>query len=225
MATVLGRCCLRLSGGSLKRDVPAICAGFGSGFIDSLAKRAELLVGLEFRGIIPVRRVDVSLLENFDEFRGVSGVGGMSPESGKLPNVSVGMGIVCETEKRVPVCGSFSHNQVGRSHGVPGEEGIKKSFQPAFSPVFREESFVQPVEAECRDEGVEFSEEKGDHDDQRRAVGEVEAGEDDKIMEEDEQTVQPQGGSDLIEIGGALAVMSERERRVVGGSGLLWSED
>ena len=92
------------------------------------------------------------------------------------------------------------------------EKGGEERELPSVSGIPREEAGVQTVEADCRDKAESISEyHRANH---QRSAGEeiVNQGEDEKKVEENEETKLSQWCRDIVQIAGTFAEMAEGHR-------------
>ena len=116
-----------------------------------------------------------------------------------MPGIFRVLGIAREENERIPGGCHFTNDEVTCPHAVPGEEGVEEGLNAPFSLGLREETFVDTVESASGDQGEEFPHEDGDDDPDCAEVVVIDNGEDEKVVEKEEEPEFAEGGGDLAE--------------------------
>jgi len=116
-----------------------------------------------------------------------------------VPGIFRVVGVAREENERIPGRRHFANDEVACPHAVPREEGIEEGLKAPFALGFGEETFVDTVESTSGDQGERFPHEDGDNDPDCLEVVEIDDGEDEKVVQKEEEPEFAEGGGEFAE--------------------------
>lgn len=179
--------------GAAEIDFRAIGTLPGAGLVGGVTKWAVALAGFVKGRGVPVGGIDLCLVENGGEVFRFAVVSGLTPEVGKVAEIGVLMRSAGKQHERVPVLALFLNDEIGRPHGMPGEEGAIESLQAAFAFFIREQATVQAIKPDGGGDRKNLTKGNQNEDQGAPKKENVEVGQDDEVVQEDQQAESSQG--------------------------------